>query len=172
MENADYNQVAINKDKHPVLFLSSGYEPMFKTDWRRAITAIVGGRAEIVETHKSFQIFTAKGSIPFPTVVRFTSGILLGKVRNIPTTPKLTKRNLHSRDNGQCQYCDKCLNLGEATIDHVVPKSKGGTNTWENVVLACAKCNQRKGNKLLENTSIRLSKKPIQPTMDKILFRK
>ena len=164
--------VVETKDSYPVLFLSSGHEPMFRTNWKRAITAVLGGRAEIIEAHGHFKILTSSGAIPFPVVVKFTTGIILGKMKKIDRSPKITKRNVWSRDRGACQYCATNLSLSEATIDHVVPKSKGGSHAWTNVALACSKCNQKKGSKLLENLSINLYKQPGVPTIDKVLFRR
>lgn len=158
------------KDSTPVLFLSSGYEPMYKSNWKRAISAIFGGRAEIIEEHDTFKIFTSSGAIPFPTVVRYTSGVLIGKIRNVPSSPKVTKKNVWLRDNGVCQYCSKKVRLFEATIDHVVPKSKGGTNAWDNVTLACSKCNQKKGSRLLENTNLKILRRPFIPRMDSMFI--
>ena len=163
--------ISLCKDSTPVLFLSSGYEPMYRTHWKRAISAVFCGRAEIIEEHDSFKISTSSGPIPFPTIVRYTSGILIGKIRKIPTSPKLTKKNVWLRDAGTCQYCQKPIILSEATVDHVLPKSRGGKNTWENVTLACAKCNQKKGSRLLENTSLRIARKPFKPKMDSLFLK-
>ena len=159
------------RDSTPVLFLSSGYEPMYRSNWKRAISAVFCGRAEIVEEHESFKIFTSSGPIPFPTVVRYTSGILICKIRKISTSPKVTKKNVWLRDDGACQYCEKSVKLSDATVDHVIPKSRGGQNVWENIVLACAKCNQKKGNRLLENTSFKLLRNPFKPRMDSIFIK-
>lgn len=159
------------KDSTPVLFLSSGYEPMYKSNWKRAVSAVFGGRAEVVEEHHSYKIFTSNGAIPFPTIVRYTGGVLIGRIKNITRVPKVTKKNIWLRDEGCCQYCEKKIALHEATVDHVIPKSKGGQNNWENVTLACAKCNQKKGSRLLENTSLEISRKPFRPSMDNIFIK-
>ena len=160
-----------SRDMTPVLFLSSGYEPMYKSSWKRAITAVFCGRAEVLEEHDSYKIFTSSGAIPFPTVVRYTSGVLIGKIKNISKAPKVTKKNIWLRDGGRCQYCEKKISLSDATVDHVIPKSRGGENNWENVTLACSKCNQKKGNKLLENSSLKISRKPFKPSMDNIFVK-
>ena len=163
--------LSLCKDSTPVLFLSSGYEPMYRTHWKRAISAVFCGRAEIVEEHDSFKIFTSSGPIPFPTIVRYTSGIIISKIRKVPTSPKVTKRNVWLRDDGRCQYCEKTIVLTEATVDHVIPKSRGGQNTWENVALACAKCNQKKGSRLLENTNLKITRQPFKPRMDGLFIK-
>ena len=96
---------------------------------------------------------------------------MIGKIKNAPRVPKVTKKNIWLRDGGHCQYCEKKITLSDATVDHVVPKSKGGTNNWENVTLSCSKCNQKKGNKLLENTNLEISRKPFKPSMDNIFIK-
>ena len=78
---------------------------------------------------------------------------------------KLNKNTLYTRDRGECQYCSKRISKYESTIDHIIPKSKGGRNTWDNLVLACRECNTvKKRGKLLSETSLQLRKKPIKPT--------
>ena len=150
------------KNSYPILVLSTGYEPMFKTNWKRAISAVIGGRAEVIESHEELTISTVDGSIPFPTVVRFTTGIFVAQVKKINRVPKLTRRNVWLRDSGCCQYCEKKIGLDSSTIDHVRPRSKNGQHTWDNVVLACVSCNQRKGASLLENSNMALSKNMSQ----------
>lgn len=78
---------------------------------------------------------------------------------------KLNKTALYARDNGECQYCSTKVSKYSATIDHVVPKSRGGKNTWDNLVLACKECNTiKKRSKLLSETNLHLKKRPIKPT--------
>lgn len=145
--------------------LSSGYEPLFQTCWQRAISAIVSGRAEAIETHKTEVIKTIAGDIPLPTKVRFISGFIAAKLRKLNTGARLNKRAIFSRDEGLCQYCQKYTAYSHGTIEHIMPRSKGGTHTWCNVVWACEKCNQKKGDKLLEDTGFELKKLPQKPTM-------
>lgn len=146
-----------------VLVLSTGFEPMFRTSWKRAVSAIVCGRAEIVEKLEGFSIRTGSGEFPFPTKVRFTTGVFIGKIKKFRGKPKLSKKNLWLRDGGLCQYCSKKIALSNCTIDHVVPKSRGGDHTWENVALSCSSCNQKKGSKLLSECSMNLNKIPDTP---------
>lgn len=177
-----FNVVALNmleteplisyKNSCSVLVLSTGYEPMFKTNWKRALTAVLGGRAEIIETHETLNIGTVNGKIPFPTVVRFINGVFLAKIKKINRVPKLTKRNIWSRDMGECQYCAARIDLKEATIDHVMPKSRGGQNCWENVALACVSCNQLKGSTLLEHACVSIRRKPKKPSLEQVVIIK
>jgi len=142
------NNVPRDLDRHSVLVLSTGYEPLFTTNWRRAITAVFCGRAEVVEFHQSLWIRTGSGRVQFPVVVRFITGVIAGKIRNMSVGKRPSKKSLWIRDSGKCQYCEKNLSVKECTIDHVIPRSKNGGHTWENVVIACKKCNQIKGSSL------------------------
>ena len=150
-------------DSVSVLVLSTGYEPLFKTSWKRAVSAVVRGRAEIIEQHSEYSIKTGSGYFPLPTKVRFLTGIFAGKIKRYRGPPKLSKKNLWIRDSGKCQYCDINLSVNSCTIDHVIPKSKNGTHTWNNVVLSCSKCNQRKGSRMISECNMRLKKAPNIP---------
>ena len=160
---------SIMMEKTPVLMLSTGFEPLFQTNWRRAITAVFGGRAEIIETHDYLTIGTTRGAIPFPIKVRFITGIIAAKVKKLGRNAALSKRNLYLRDDGKCQYCNTEVTLKSGTVDHVIPRSKGGTHTWENVVLACTKCNQKKGNKWAAEFRLKLTKIPRAPSLFEII---
>ena len=161
----DLSQRARLLKAHEVLVLSTGYEPLFKTCWKRAISAVLSGRAEIVEKHESLWIGTSGGRIECPTKVRFTTGFIAAKLKNKDfVSRRPTKKSLWHRDLGVCQYCHKKVALPTATIDHVIPKSRGGDHTWENLVIACSKCNGKKGNSLLEECNMRLKKAPIAPS--------
>ena len=150
--------------KHEVLVLSTGYEPLFKTCWKRAMSAVLSGRAEVIEKHETLWIGTSSGKIACPTKVRFTTGVIAAKLRvKIPLRTKPTKKGLWHRDSGECQYCQKIVPISTATIDHVIPKSRGGGHTWENLVIACSKCNGKKGSRLLEECNMSLGKKPSLP---------
>jgi len=150
-------------DAEQVLVLSTGYEPLFTTNWKRAITAIFSGRAEAVEFHKSLWIGTGSKKLQLPVVVRFLSGVIAGKLKNVSVGKRPSKKSIWSRDGGKCQYCSKKLSVKECTIDHVIPKSKNGPHVWENVVIACRKCNQKKGSKLPSECDMFPKNKPTPP---------
>lgn len=76
---------------------------------------------------------------------------------------RLSRQNIFLRDNHECQYCGKKVSEKKLTVDHVVPLSRGGRHEWENVVAACSSCNNRKGNKALEKTEMRLKRPPHRP---------
>lgn len=75
----------------------------------------------------------------------------------------MTRQNIFKRDGGRCQYCG-CGTQKKLTLDHVIPRSKGGKSTWTNLVTACQKCNTMKGDSLLENINMVLSRQPIRPS--------
>ena len=82
---------------------------------------------------------------------------------------KIKKKSVMIRDEGKCQYCGIALTRSTSTLDHVVPKSKGGGYSWQNLVTACKKCNQQKGDRLLHETSLSLSKDPKPLTYERYL---
>lgn len=76
---------------------------------------------------------------------------------------RFSRRNIFERDENTCQYCRKKFDRSELTLDHVIPRSRGGTSTWSNIVLACIKCNMRKGDRLLTEINMKLARKPVKP---------
>lgn len=125
-----------------VLVLNSSYEPLNITSWKRAIVLLLKEKAQLLSDR----------------VIR-----LLNYVR-VPISKimshKPSRSMIYKRDNFTCQYCGATSRL---TIDHVVPKCRGGEDTWENLVVACSTCNTKKGNTLLEQTGMKLSRTPRAP---------
>jgi 5-methylcytosine-specific restriction endonuclease McrA len=76
---------------------------------------------------------------------------------------RFSRRNIFERDENTCQYCGKRYDRSELTLDHVTPRSRGGTSTWNNIVLACIRCNMRKGDRLLTELNMKLLRKPVKP---------
>ena len=146
--------------------LSYTYESLYFDDWQNAMSDVVAGRAEIIEEHETLRIGVMDGnelsSIAFPKIVRFKSGIPGAKFY-AKTRVKFSRHDLYIRDHGLCQYCEKKVSRDESTIDHVLPRSKGGLTTWENCVLACSKCNTKKANKLLADCGMNLLRAPVAP---------
>jgi len=133
-----------------VLLLNATFEPLQLVSERRAIILMLAGRAETIATPDDPIIFhSASMEVEVPAIVRLHDMVKLPtKVR----TPPLTRRSLLLRDNYQCAYC-----LGYAdTIDHVIPRSRGGKHVWTNVVAACRRHNMQKGDRLLEEIGWRL----------------
>jgi len=101
-------------------------------------------------------------TVRIPTVVALTdySGFATGKCRG---RPKFSRRNIYLRDHNMCQYCGKKLRTDQLNLDHVVPKSQGGEMTWENIVLSCIPCNDKKKNRTPEKAGMRLISRPRAP---------
>jgi len=142
---------------HQVLVLNASYEPLNVCSDRRAHVLVWKGKAEVVEHHAE-PLRSAERSFVRPHVIR-----LLQYVR-VPRAVKrrISRRALFARDGWKCVYCGTEGN--RLTLDHVVPRSRGGTSVWENVVTSCAPCNHRKGDRLLEETSMTLRTPPRPPT--------
>jgi 5-methylcytosine-specific restriction endonuclease McrA len=139
-----------------VLVLNASYEPLNVTSVRRAHVLVFKGKAEVIE-ELGEPLHSATDTYPWPHVIR-----LLAYVR-VPRTVKrkISRRALFARDGWRCVYCGQ--NGGRLTLDHVVPRSRGGDSVWENVVTSCAPCNLRKGDRLLEEASMTLSSTPRAP---------
>ena len=114
-------------------------------------------KVDLIEKTNSF-IRSEKLKLNFPSVIKLKTYVFI-KIKNIP----LTRKNIINRDNNTCQYCGKKFSANDLTFDHLVPKCLHGRTTWQNVVSACTTCNLKKGRKLLQNTGMRLLKKPIRP---------
>jgi 5-methylcytosine-specific restriction endonuclease McrA len=102
--------------------------------------------------------------IAVPKIVR-----LLGYDRIPQAGVKLNRRNLFARDRNRCQYCGSRLSTNELSLDHVVPRSQGGQNTWENIVCACVRCNVRKGGRTPEQANMKLITQPQKPRCSPVL---
>ena len=156
---------------HRVEVLSFAYEHLYLADWKDAISDVFIGRAEIVEEYDDMRIGVVGGSIPLPKIVRFTCGMTASKFRNKMKQQRFNKEALFMRDTGSCQYCLKQLTRAECTIDHVMPRSRGGATDWENCVICCEKCNRKKGNKTPSEAGMNLINLPARPKVS-AAFRK
>ncbi|MGE0200066.1 MAG: HNH endonuclease [Candidatus Melainabacteria bacterium] len=134
-----------------VLLLNASYEPLNICHWQRAATLLVKGKAETVERNGR----EIHPGMPLPVVIRLLYYVKIPH-KDIP----LTRRNVMHRDGYTCQYCGK---RSELTIDHVIPRSKGGRDTWKNVVVACQQCNVKKGDKTPQQAGMQLRKNPSRP---------
>ena len=140
-----------------VLVLNASYEPLNVTTVRRAHVLVFKGKAEVIEELDQ-PLRSATGAFPWPHVIGLVQYV------RVPRTlqRKISRRALFARDGWRCMYCG--TTNGRLTLDHVVPRSRGGDSVWENVVTSCAPCNHRKGDRLLEETSMKLRKIPRPPT--------
>src|SRR3982075_2423754 len=139
----------------PVLVLNASYEPINICAARRALVLVLKGVA-MTEEENGHYLHAQRIAMRLPSVIR------LLEYRRIPhQTRALSRKNILLRDRNTCQYCGVVLASGELTLDHVIPRSRGGLSTWENLVACCHSCNRRKGNHLLSELSeIKLMREP------------
>jgi 5-methylcytosine-specific restriction endonuclease McrA len=138
-----------------VLVLNQNYEPVNVTNARRAVTLVMASKAEVLETAEG-KLNSPSTSVQCPSVIR-----LQYMVRRADRRIPLTRRAIFLRDNYTCQYCGK---RGRGlTLDHIVPRSRGGKHTWDNLVAACGPCNHKKGPRTLEQARMHLRSLPREP---------
>jgi 5-methylcytosine-specific restriction endonuclease McrA len=138
----------------PVLVLNASYEPINVCAARRALVLILKGVASAEEEHMLY-VHSGRRALKLPSVIR------LLEYRRIPhQTRALSRKNILMRDRFTCQYCLKTLPSGELTLDHVIPRSRAGESTWENLVTCCNPCNNRKGNRTPEEAGFKLVRQP------------
>ena len=137
--------------------LNQGYEPISICSIKKAIILLFLTKAEMVEVKRGKFIHSVSRAYPYPSVIRL-SALIRVPFKKI----ELSRKNILRRDNYRCQYCG-CRAVGELTIDHIVPRSRAGTDSWENLVAACVKCNNKKGNRTLEEAGFKLLNQPRRP---------
>ncbi len=144
-----------------VLVLNQSYEPLTICSVKKAIILVLLRKAEVVEVLQGRKIRSIRQEYPFPSVIR------LNRYVRVPFRKvELSRRNIFRRDRFQCQYCGRRSTA--LTIDHVIPKSRGGEDTWENLVTACIPCNAKKGNRTPEEAHMKLLRQPRRPNF--VLF--
>jgi 5-methylcytosine-specific restriction endonuclease McrA len=139
-----------------VLVLNASFEPLNVCSVRRAHVLVFKGKAEVVE-RLDRELRSAAVSYVWPSVIRLRSYVRVPRAAQ----RKISRRALFARDGWACVYCG--ATDVRLTVDHVVPRSRGGGLVWENVVTSCAPCNLRKGNRLLEEVSMALRRPPRPP---------
>lgn len=139
-----------------VLVLNASYEPLNVTSVRRAHVLVFKGKAEVLEELNQ-PLRSASDTYPWPHVIRLVQYVRVPRA----VQRKISRRALFARDGWRCVYCG--TTSGRLTLDHVVPRSRGGDSVWENVVTSCAPCNLRKGNRSLEQARMTLVHQPRPP---------
>jgi 5-methylcytosine-specific restriction endonuclease McrA len=139
-----------------VLVLNASYEPLNVTTVRRAHVLVFKGKAEVIEELQQ-NLHSATDTYPWPHVIRLVAYVRVPRA----VQRKISRRALFARDGWRCVYCGD--GHGRLTLDHVVPRSRGGQSVWENVVTACAPCNHRKGDRTLEEARMELRMQPRAP---------
>lgn len=142
--------------KRKVLILNQSYEPLSVVTAQKAIVLIYLGKAEIIEKHPTLMIHSILVSYPYPSIIRLCKYVYIPRKRVI-----LSRKNILRRDGYRCQYCGE--KSPPLTVDHVIPKKLGGPDTWENLVCACFKCNNKKGDRTPEMAGMKLKTKPKKP---------
>jgi 5-methylcytosine-specific restriction endonuclease McrA len=140
--------------QEPVLVLNSTFEPIHVTAVRRALVLMLKGVAQMEEIGPA-RVHSPREALPVPSVIRLLS------YRHIPQqTRALSRKNILLRDRYTCQFCARQFSSSELTLDHVLPRSRGGPTSWENLVACCYECNNRKGDRTPEEAGIRLERRP------------
>ncbi len=124
---------------------------------KRAILLMLSQKVDMVEKYQEW-IHSMRLDIPLPSVVRLKEYARLHRKEIV-----LSRKNILRRDNHTCQYCG--INSTRMTIDHIIPKQKGGLDTWENLITACVECNSKKGNQSLHEAGMILRSKPKRPSV-------
>jgi 5-methylcytosine-specific restriction endonuclease McrA len=139
-----------------VLVLNASYEPLNICSVRRAHVLVWKGKAEVVE-ELDRPLRAASTTFSWPHVIRLLTYVRVPRA----VQRRISRRALFARDGWRCVYCGSTG--GRLTLDHVVPRSRGGESSWENVVTACSPCNLRKGDRLLEESGLSLKRIPKAP---------
>jgi len=139
----------------PVLVLNQNYEPLNICRVRRAVVLLNRRKAEMLENGSGF-IHTTADIFPIPSVIRLAYMIKRPRPKR-----KLTRLEIFNRDHYTCQYCSK--ETHQLTLDHVLPRYRGGTHTWENVVSACIPCNRHKAGRTPSEAGMKLTHPPAPP---------
>jgi 5-methylcytosine-specific restriction endonuclease McrA len=139
-----------------VLVLNATYEPINVCTVRRAVVLLLKAKAELVEPG-TWELRSERASMTRPVVIRLMTYVMVPRDTH---RRKITRRAVFARDGWMCQYCGSRSNL---TVDHVIPRSKGGPSTWENIVASCAPCNRRKGDALPHQANMHPRRAPGTP---------
>ena len=134
--------------------LNASFEPLCVVSIRRAVVLVLKEKAEVVARDGS-ELHSERTTVPVPSVIRLTHFVRVPHRNRVP----LSRRAVFARDGHKCQYCSRPAE----NIDHVVPRSRGGTHSWDNVVASCRACNSRKEDRLLSESGLRLRRPPRAP---------
>ena len=139
-----------------VLVLNQDYRALTICSVERAIVLVILSKAELIEALPDRFIRSPSTHLPWPSIVRLRGYVTVPYKRIM-----ISRKNILRRDRFKCQYCSSREQL---TIDHVLPKSRGGRDTWENLVAACTPCNNKKGNRTPEEANMTLKRQPFRPS--------
>jgi len=137
------------------LLLNATWEPLRVVSLSRGVSLVIAGKAEIIEEDDEEVLRSERMAMAAPRVIRLKKFVKVPYRAQLP----LTRKNLVARDHGKCAYCGR----SGTTIDHIVPRSKGGRHEWTNVALCCSPCNQKKGDQTLDSLGWELRVTPKAP---------
>lgn len=141
-----------------VLVLNATYEPLSVVSIKRAVVLLLKEKAELLEAAET--TLRARGiAMPVPLVIRMVYYVRIPRAMALP----LSRRSIMARDQYTCQYCGATPLRADLTLDHVLPRSRGGRTEWENVVVACRVCNQKKGSRTPREAQMSLARPPRRP---------
>ncbi len=141
------------------MVLNCSYEAVNICSAKRAFVLVCKGAA-LVEEPSGYFVRTGKLTLSVPSVIRLT------RYRRVPRLNRsVSRRGILLRDSGRCQYCQRPFPAAEFTLDHVIPQSRGGASTWENLVAACKPCNNKKSDRTPAEANMPLLKRPTQLSM-------
>lgn len=148
-----------------VLVLNQNYEPLHVCNVRRAVVLVERGKAEVIDRldRAKALLRTVSGDYDVPSVIR-----MVYFIRRPRPVMRLSRREVFNRDRFMCQYCGRRTALKDLTLDHVVPRFRGGRHTWENLVSACRVCNHRKAGRTPREARMTLRSKPRRPRVTPI----
>jgi 5-methylcytosine-specific restriction endonuclease McrA len=139
------------------LILNNGYEPLMTLPWTKAFSLVFTGKAQVIETY-DLCVRSISQVFQIPSVIR-----LVQRVKVWRNFAKFSRKGVFVRDDHVCQYCAIQFPLGELTLDHVKPKSRGGKRSWTNMVTSCQPCNSKKGDLTPDESGMGLLNRPIKP---------
>ena len=136
------------------LLLNASFEPLCVVPMRRAVVLVLKEKAEIVARNGA-EVRSERLTMPVPSVIRLHHFVRVPYRNRVP----LSRRAVFARDGHRCQYCNRAAE----NIDHVVPRSRGGPHSWDNVVASCRSCNARKEDRFLAEAGLHLRRQPREP---------
>ena len=141
-----------------VLKLDQGFSPVSVVDWKEAIKLVVLNKAEVIHEYENKYIRTTNCKYGMPSVIKLNN-----QFKRAKGYIRFNKKNVFIRDEWKCVYCNFAGTFSSLTIDHVIPRAKGGKTTFENCVTCCKECNLKKSNIILEKSGLILNKRPARP---------
>ncbi len=145
-------------DATRTLLLSQGYEPVKIIPWQRAMTLLTLDKVDVVEEYDA-EIRATSMILKVPAVIRLRKAF-----RRHAKLVKFSRVNIYARDRYRCQYCGTKCTIDQLTYDHVIPRSRGGRTTWDNIVSCCYACNSHKANRTPAEARMTLLSTPTRPT--------